>query len=64
MVQHAEAVAAAARGGAPVESGDYQRSIHVEVVDHPSRVVAHVVADVPYAMVVEAATGNMARSLR
>lgn len=51
-----------ARSNAPVESGAYRDSIHVET-DHTDRMVKRVVADVPYAMVVEANTGTMARSL-
>ena len=56
-------VAAAAQSSAPVESGTYQASIHVETVQHPSRTVAQVVADVDYAMTVEANTGNLLRAL-
>lgn len=51
-----------ARASAPVASGAYRDSIHVET-DHTDRMVKRVVADVPYAMVVEANTGTMARSL-
>ena len=59
----AEKAAERAKASAPVASGAYRDSIHVEEVDHPTRTVWQVVADVPYAMVVEADTGNMARSL-
>lgn len=58
----ANQVAAVAQAGAPVASGDYAASIHVET-DHTDRMVKRVIADVPYAMVVEADTGNLARSL-
>jgi hypothetical protein len=58
----AEERAARARANAPVASGAYRDSIHVET-DHTDRMVKRVVADVPYAMVVEANTGTMARSL-
>jgi hypothetical protein len=58
----AAAVASAAKSSAPVDSGDYQASIHVETA-HTDRMVKRVVADVSYAMVVEADTGNMARAL-
>lgn len=54
--------AARARASAPVSSGAYRDSIHVET-DHTDRMVKRIVADVPYAMVVEANTGVMARSL-
>jgi hypothetical protein len=53
----------AAKAGAPVESGDYQASIHMWTERHGDRNVTHVGSDVPYAMIVEAATGNLARSL-
>lgn len=59
----AEPIAAAARSGAPVESGAYQGSITVAAEQHSDRVVVHVTADVPYAMRVEAKTGNLARAL-
>ena len=58
----AEKRAERARANAPVASGAYRDSIHVET-DHTDRMVKRVVADVPYAMVVEANTGTMARSL-
>lgn len=58
----AETRAERARANAPVASGAYRDSIHVET-DHTDRMVKRVVADVPYAMVVEANTGTMARSL-
>jgi hypothetical protein len=51
-----------AKATAPVDSGAYRDSIHVETV-HTDRMVKRVVADVDYAMVVEADTGNLARSL-
>ena len=58
----AETRAERARANAPVASGAYRDSIHVET-DHTDRMVKRVIADVDYAMVVEANTGNMARSL-
>lgn len=51
-----------AKASAPVDSGAYRDSIHIETV-HTDRMVKRVVADVPYAMAVEADTGNLARSL-
>lgn len=63
LVRRAERVAAQARSVAPVVSGAYRDSIRVETVEHQSRVVARVVADVPYAMVVESSTGTLAKSL-
>ncbi len=58
----AETAASRARSSAPVASGAYRDSIRVETA-HTDRMVKRVVADVPYAMVVEANTGNLARSL-
>lgn len=60
--REAEAAASRARSSAPVASGAYRDSIHVET-DHTDRMVKRVVSDVPYAMVVEAQTGNMTRAL-
>lgn len=61
--RRAERAAAAARASAPVGTGAYRDSITVEDRVHPSRAVSRVVADVPYALAVEAKTGNLARSL-
>jgi hypothetical protein len=58
----AEKAAEKAQASAPVDTGAYRDSIHVETV-HTDRMVKRVVADVDYAMVVEADTGNLARSL-
>ena len=56
-------VVADAKANAPVASGAYRDSIHLEMVRHGDRTVAQIVADVPYAMSVEADTGNLTRSL-
>jgi hypothetical protein len=50
------------QGSAPVASGAYRDSLHIET-DHTDRMVKRVVADVDYALVVEANTGNLARAL-
>lgn len=52
----------AAKAVAPVASGAYRDSLHIEAAV-TDRVVARVVADVPYAVGVEAQTGNLARAL-
>lgn len=52
----------AAQGSAPVATGAYRASLHIET-DHTDRMVKRVVADVDYAMAVEANTGNLARAL-
>ena len=61
--RRAEAVAAAARASAPVASGAYLASIEVVDEVHKDRVVSKVVADIGYAMTVEANTGNLSRAL-
>jgi bisphosphoglycerate-independent phosphoglycerate mutase (AlkP superfamily) len=59
----AKQVESAAKASAPVKTGTYAASIRAETVDHPTRVIGRVVADVDYALVVEANTGNLARAL-
>jgi dihydroxyacetone kinase DhaKLM complex PTS-EIIA-like component DhaM len=61
--RRAERAAAAARASAPVASGAYLASIEVVDEVHKDRVVSKVVADVGYAMTIEANSGNLARSL-
>lgn len=63
LKSRAEAVASAARDSAPVDTGDYQNSIGVEVVEHPTRVVARVKATDPKSLLIESRTGNLARAL-
>jgi Bacteriophage HK97-gp10, putative tail-component len=64
VAERAERVAAAARAGAPVESGTYRDSISVTSDVHPvSGAVSHIGAHVDYAMTVEANTGNLTRAL-
>jgi hypothetical protein len=61
----AERVAENARKTAPVDSGNYRDSIHVEIVpDRQIRTVALVVADDPKTMLIESRTGNLVRALR
>lgn len=60
----AEQIAAAARASAPVDTGEYRDSIHVEMESTPYRVVGKVVASSGHAMAVEARTGNLQRALR
>lgn len=62
VASRADAVAAAARATAPVDTGAYQRSI-TRISTTTDRAVERVVATVPYAAVVEASTGNLARAL-
>lgn len=60
----AERAAAQARASAPVDTGTYRDSIHVEHEQAAHRQIALVVADAPHAMYVEARTGNLARAAR
>lgn len=62
VTERAERALSAARASAPVASGAYRESLRVEQAT-TDRAVARVVADVDYAMVVEAKTGNLARAL-
>jgi hypothetical protein len=55
-------VEAAAKGNAPVASGEYRDSIRT-VSATTDRAVERVEASAPHAFVVEARTGNLARAL-
>lgn len=62
--ERADLVAAAAKATAPVETGDYMRSIHVEEHREASnRVVARVVAGTDHCFEVEARHGTLGRAL-
>lgn len=58
----AEPVLSAAQADPHDASGDYEASLHIEEA-RTDRLVVRVVADVPYAMVVEANYGVLARAL-
>lgn len=58
----AEKVLAAAQGIAPVLTGAYRDSIHIESVT-TDRAVERVVSDVPYAMVIEARDRVLTRAI-
>lgn len=60
----AERAAAEAKATAPVDSGTYRDSIHVEHEQGEHRQVALVVADAPHALWVEVNTGNLAKAIR
>lgn len=62
LTNKADAVLSAAKSNAPVASGAYRDSLHI-VQDTTDRAAVRVVAGVDYGMVVEANTGNLARSL-
>lgn len=59
----AEEAAAIARATAPVDTGAYRDSIHVEVVSWPTRNAALVIASDPKALLIESETGNLVRAL-
>lgn len=62
LTPFAENVLAAAEADPHDDSGDYEASLHIESAT-TDRAVERVVADVPYAMVVEANFGVLARAL-
>ena len=62
LEQKAQGALARAQAVAPVESGAYKASLRIET-DHTDRMVKRVVADVPYAMQVEARDGVLAKAL-
>ena len=59
----AERAAAAARASAPVKTGAYLAGIEVVDEVHKDRAVSRVYANAPDSHLVEANTGNLARSL-
>lgn len=62
LTDRAGRVLSRAQASAPVASGAYKASLRIEQ-DTTDRAVVRVVAGVPYAMVVEADTGNLSRAL-
>ena len=62
LTSRAEAVLSAAQASAPVDTGDYKASLHIEQAT-TDRAVVRVVSDVPHVMIVEAKTGNLSRAL-
>lgn len=58
----AEAVLAAAIADAPVKTGNYRDSLHIED-DTTDRAVKRIVASAPHAHLVEAQSGTLARAL-
>lgn len=53
---------AKAKSSAPVATGQYRDGLHIELV-HTDRVVARIVGSTDHDLIVEANTGNLARSL-
>ena len=62
LTDRASRVLSAARSSAPVVSGEYRDSLHVEQAT-TDRAVVRIVAGADYGYVVEANTGNLARAL-
>lgn len=62
LTDKAEAVLAAAKSIAPVESGAYRDSLTI-VQDTTDRAAVRVTSSLDYAMVVEARTGTLSRAL-
>jgi len=63
LEQRMARVLSAAQASAPVRSGTYRDSLEVVTVERGSRTVVQVQAGADYAMIVEAATGNLSRAL-
>ena len=62
LATKAEAVLASAKASAPVDSGAYRDGLHIEH-DTTDRAVERVVGGTDHDMIVEANTGNLAKSL-
>jgi hypothetical protein len=60
--RRAQRALAAAQSSAPVDTGAYRASLHIEQ-DTTDRAVVRVVADDPKSVFVEADTGNLARAI-
>lgn len=60
----AHRVLAEAQAIAPVKTGAYKKSLHIEKISHAHRDTFAVVADVPYTTYVEAVHGTLARAAK
>ena len=60
----AHRVLAQAQAIAPVKTGEYKRSLHIEKISHAHRDTFAVVADAPYSVYVEASHGTLARAAK
>lgn len=60
----ARRVLAEAQAIAPVKTGAYKQSLHIEKIPHAHRDTYAVVADVPYAVYVESEHGTLARAAK
>lgn len=55
---------AAAKSSAPVDSGDYQRGLHIEHHESRFRRTTRVVGDDEKTLLIESKTGTLARALK
>lgn len=62
LTRRMERVLAAAQASAPVATGEYRDSLHIEQ-DTTDRAAVRVVSDTDHTLVVEATTGSLARAL-
>lgn len=64
IARRADRVLASAKASAPVKTGAYRDGLRVEMDEHPIvGTVAHIGSTARHAPLVEASTGNLARSL-
>ena len=63
LTAEAERILAAAKASAPVDSGEYRDGLHIVQETHGDRAVVRVVGGSDHDMIVEANTGNLAKSL-
>jgi hypothetical protein len=63
LYRRGQAMLSAARASAPYRTGAYRNSLRVEQSTRSDRASVRVVADVDYALKVEADSGNLARAL-
>lgn len=63
LESRARKVLARAEATAPVVTGDYKRGLHLETVQHPSRVVVRVAGSTDHDLAVEADHGTLSRAL-
>jgi len=63
LTSRAEKMLAVAKAIAPVKTGAYRASLHVETVQHPTRMVARIVASAPHAHLVERKNSVLAKAL-
>jgi hypothetical protein len=63
LTPRAERALAAAKGSAPVATGEYRAGLHLEQVTTRTRAVVRVVGGTDHDLFVEAQTGNLGRAV-